>query len=467
MTIREFLGVLRRRWVSVALVVLLAIGGAGVITMLTPKVYSASAQVFLSADPTTTKAVGPQVIVGSNDLLNYLAVLNGQSPYVIDPLHKTLGLPRPGEWVSVSGQADEGTLLLTLSAQASSADLAERAANAVGPQLAEVAPRFSPLFQQNGTGIVSNTVRPAAAPSAPSSPNLRRNLVLGAFTGLLLGIGLAFIRHLGDTRVRVDDDVRAVTTAPILAHLPIARGVASGTPAMQSDPHGRLAEATRRLRTNLLFVDVTTAQHSVVVTSPMPSEGKTSTAVNLSIAMAAAGQRVLLIDADLRKPSIAPVMSLDGSVGLTSVLLGRVLLEDAVQRWGDSTLDVLPAGQIPPNPSELLGSVPMEMLFHELKSRYDFVVIDSPPLVPVVDAVILEKLAGNLLLIVAADRTTKRDLTAAFRALSSSGAAVSGVALNMVSKAANPSRYGYYRENTEAAAADEAPSRRSRRARAR
>ncbi len=463
-TIREFLGVLRRRWMTVALVVLLAIGGAAVVTMLSPKVYTATAQVYLSADNKAGEPGFQQVVLGNNDLATYVELLNSQSPYIIDPLNDALAL-KPGQWVAVSGQVGESTPLLGLSAAASSPELAARAANALGPQLAEVAPRFSPLLQSSGRGIVATTTRPATAPTAPSSPDLQRNLVLGSFAGLLLGVGLAFVRHLADTKVRVDADVKALTNAPILAHLPITRG--SGA-AMRTDPHGMLAEATRRLRTNLLFVDVTTAQHSVVITSPMPGEGKTSTAVNLAIAMASAGQQVLLIDGDLRKPSVATMMALDDSVGLTSVLLGRVSLEDALQRYGDTTLDVLAAGQIPPNPSELLGSVPMELLFHDLKSRYDFVVVDSPPLVPVVDAVVLEKLAGNLLLIVAADRTAKRDLATAFRALTNSGAAVSGVAVNMVGGSAANARYGYYREHTEAAEAALAGSpRRTRRGRSR
>jgi capsular exopolysaccharide synthesis family protein len=453
---------------TVVLVVLLAVGGAAVVTMLAPKVYTASSQVYLSADNSRAQEGAQQVVIGSNDLTTYVAVLNGQSPALIEPFRESLGL-KPGEWVSVSGSVGEAAPLLDLTANASSAELAARAANELGPQLAKVAPRFSSLLQATGRGVVSTTVSPATTPSGPSSPNLKRNLMMGAFAGLLLGVGLAFIRHLADTKVRADADIRAVSNAPILAHLPVSRSGSADMPAMRSDPHGMLAEATRRLRTNLLFVDVTTAQHSVVVTSPMPGEGKTSTAVNLSLAMAAAGQRVLLIDGDLRKPSVARMMSLDDSVGLTSVLLGRVSVEDAVQRFADTTLDVLPAGQIPPNPSELLGSVPMEMLFHELKSQYDFVVVDSPPIVPVVDAVVLEKLAGNLLLIVAADRTPKRDLVLAFRALSNSGASVSGVALNMVSgAAANASRYGYYREHTEAAeAALESSSRRTRRSRGR
>jgi capsular polysaccharide biosynthesis protein len=219
---------------TLVLVVLLAVAGAAVVTYLSPKVYTASSQVYLSADNTTADDGSQQVVVGNTDLTTYVAVLNGQSPAVIDPLKETLGLTA-GEWVTVSGSVGEAAPLLDLTAQASSAELAARAANALGPQLAKIAPQFSPLLQASGRGVVSTAIRPATAPSAPSSPDLQRNLALGAFSGLLLGIGLAFIRHLADTKVRVDADIRAVSTAPILAHLPISRGGSAGVPVMRSD----------------------------------------------------------------------------------------------------------------------------------------------------------------------------------------------------------------------------------------
>ena len=193
-----------------------------------------------------------------------------------------------------------------------------------------------------------------------------------------------------------------------------------------------------------MFVDVTTGRHSFVVTSAVPGEGKTTTAVNLALAMADSGRRTLLVDADLRDPSVARTLSMEGSVGLTTVLLGDADVHDVIQTWGSAGMDVLPAGQVPPNPSELLGSAPMEALLSSLVDEYDFVLVDSPPVVPVIDAVVVERLTGGLLMIVGIDRTKKKDLVAALKQLDTVGARVSGFARNFVQGKGGEYRYGYH-----------------------
>ena len=243
-----------------------------------------------------------------------------------------------------------------------------------------MAGEFSTLLKSSGQKVVSTPIQPASAPAQPVSPNPTRNLALGLLAGLVLGLGLAFIRHALDTKVRGEEDIRAHSDAPMLASLPLERSVAELV-SVEEDPHGRHAEAIRRLRTNLMFVDVTTGRHSFVVTSAMPGEGKTTTAVNLALAMADSGRRTLLIDADLRNPSVARTLGMEGSVGLTTVLLGDAEVGDVIQAWGTVGLHVLPAGQVPPNPSELLGSAPMEALLTRLMQEYDFVLTGAPSLV--------------------------------------------------------------------------------------
>jgi capsular exopolysaccharide synthesis family protein len=215
---------------------------------------------------------------------------------------------------------------------------------------------------------------------------------------------------------------------------------------MEHDPHGAHAESIRRLRTNLMFVDVTTGRHSFVLTSAMPGEGKTTTTINLALAIADAGSRVVLVDGDLRNPSVAKALGLEGGVGLTTALLGRASLAEVIQPWGDTGMSVLPAGQIPPNPSELLGSRPMAELFEKLAADFDFVLIDSPPLVPVIDAVLLQRLTGGLVMVVAAERTRKKDLATALTSLQTVEVAPAGFVLNFVPvSASDPYRYGTYR----------------------
>jgi capsular exopolysaccharide synthesis family protein len=275
--------------------------------------------------------------------------------------------------------------------------------------------------------------------------------MLAGLLGLALGIGLALLTHTLDTKVRTEDDIKALSQRPILGDIPLVKTNKDGLLSIETDPHGRHAEAIRRLRTNMLFVDVTTGGHSFVVTSSVPGEGKTTTTINLALAMADAGSKVLLIDGDLRNPSVASTMGLDGSFGLTTLLLGHAEPDDVIQRWRHSGLHVLPAGPVPPNPSELLGSEPMEQLFGKLAHEYDFMLVDSPPVVPVIDAVLINKLTRGLIMVVGAERTKKRDLASAVQSLETVDAPVAGFALNMVSVGSSRThRYGYYGYNRDA-----------------
>lgn len=451
-TFREFLSVLGTRWRIIALSLLAVVAAAAVQTMLTPAVYSSTAKIFLSATQPPGAGTTNQVTtyaVGTDDLARYLDVLN--APSVIEPLRQRLGLA-PETPLSVTGEVSQTSNIMTITATGGDPVLLARIANEAGPVLAEVATKkFSPLLAANGQSVEATPIAPATVPGEPLSPNARRNLLLGGLLGLALGVGLALLRHTLDTKVRTEDDIKALSQRPILGDIPMVKSSKGGLLSVDSDPHGRHAESIRRLRTNILFVDVTTGGHSFVITSSVPGEGKTTTTINLALAMADAGSRVLLIDGDLRNPSVASTMGLDGSFGLTTLLLGQADPEDVIQRWRQSTLSVLPAGPVPPNPSELLGSEPMEALFGKLSHDYDFILVDSPPVVPVIDAVLIDKLTHGLIMVVAADRTKKRDLASAVQSLETVDAPVAGFALNMVAAGSSTThRYGYYGVNADA-----------------
>ena len=442
MQLSELLAVIRQRWKLIVACVVLAAAAAAVVTLTTTPVYQANARIYLSAEKTSGQQTGSIFAITSDDLDTYVSILD--TPAVLDPLRKELGL-EPGHPIQVSAQTSGTTSILNITARASDGQEAADVANEVGPQLGKVAGEFSTLLKSSGQEVVSTPIQPATAPSRPVSPDPVRNIGLGLLAGLVLGLGLAFMRHALDTKVRGEEDIRAHSDAPMLAGLPLeSRGSKRGLISVEEDPHGRHAEAVRRLRTNLMFVDVTTGRHSFVITSAVPGEGKTTTAVNLALAMADSGRRTLLVDADLRNPSVAKTLGMEGSVGLTTLLLGDADLDDVIQTWGSAGMDVLPAGPIPPNPSELLGSAPMEALLTRLMQEYDFVLIDSPPVVPVIDAVVIERLTGGLLMVVGVDRTKKKDLTAALKQLETVGAHVSGFARNFVVSKSSDYRYGYH-----------------------
>ncbi len=410
MQLRDFLTVLRVRWRIVITCALVVVGAAAWVTYTETPVYTSQARFFLSAEDLSTgdDSRGTYVVT-TEDLNTYVAVLG--SPAVQNPLRRRLDLPQ-GTPIDVSAAVSGQASILDVTARSSDPQLAADIANAVGPQLADVAGQFSVLLTASNAVVKSTTISPAGPAATPTSPNVPRNLALAGLAGLFLGLGLAFVRHALDTKVRSESDLRSLSTSPLLASLPADRVKDRGI-ALERDPHGAYSEAIRRLRTNLMFVDITTGRHSFAVTSAVPSEGKTTTAVNLAVAMATAGGKVLLVDGDLRNPSVARRMGLEGSVGLTTVLLGNAELDDVVQRWGDTDLFVLAAGQVPPNPSELLGSQPMQDLFAKMTQDYDFVLVDSPPVVPVIDAVLIDKLTGGTLMVVASNRTKKRDVVSA------------------------------------------------------
>jgi capsular exopolysaccharide synthesis family protein len=213
---------------------------------------------------------------------------------------------------------------------------------------------------------------------------------------------------------------------------------------VQADPRSPRAESFRTLRTNLQFLNTEGTSRSFVVTSSVPSEGKSTTAANLAIALADAGGRVLVVDADLRRPKLAEYMGLEGAVGLTDVLIGRAELLDVIQPWGKGSLYVLPAGKIPPNPSELLGSPTMVNLIALFEKEFDYVLFDAPPLLPVTDAAILGKSVGGALVVVSAGHTHKNQLKGAVAALQNVDARIAGFIVTML-PTKGPDAYGYGR----------------------
>ena len=474
MTLHEFIGVLRSRWRIIAASALLVLGTAAAMTITAQPIYTATAKVYLSTEkpdePNATQTPGQTpasstYVITRQDLSTYAEVLT--SPSVMEPLRAELGLP-PGTPLNVSAFVSETTNMLVITATGTDPQLAARIANTAGPVLAKGAQKFSPLLALNNQIVESTAVDPARVPDRPISPDPKSNLAIGGLLGLSLGTGLALVRHTLDTKVRGTESIAELSSRPILGEIPTIKSPDERILSLESDPFGGHAEAIRRLRTNMLFVDVTTGGHSFVVTSSVPGEGKTTTSVNLALAMADAGSRVLLLDADLRNPSVATALGLEGSVGLTTILLGRAEPSDVIQQWGSSSLYILPAGQRPPNPSELLGSEPMEQLFQKLSHDFDFILVDSPPVVPVIDAVLINRLTHGLILVVADERTRKRDLASAVKSLETVDVPISGFALNMVANHKTAGyRYGYYgREQGEAAEPSRRRGKQPKRARA-
>ena len=447
MELRDYLEILRRRWTSVVIVALAVLGATSAYTWLAAEKYTATTRLFFAVQGTESASdLAQGSTFAEKQMTSYAEVAT--APLVLDPVVRELGLATDATTLadSVTASVPPETVILEISVTDPDPRRAAGIANAVGIEVAEVAAELSPERADGSQAVQATTLAPALVPTEPSSPQVLRNLALGLLLGVVLGLGVALLRHVLDTKVRTESDIQAVTGAPILGSIAFDDKVPAHPVIVRDDPLSAPAEAVRRLRTNLQFIDTADHARSIVISSSVPEEGKTTTAINLADALAEAGSRVVLVDADLRRPSVAGYLGLEGGVGLTTILIGRAELDDVLQPWQAIGLDVLPSGQIPPNPSELLGSPSMEKLLRELTERYDIVLLDSAPLLPVTDAAVLTKLAGGALLIAGADRIHRPQLEQAIASLETAGAHLHGVVLNKIARQETSSyayAYGY------------------------
>jgi capsular exopolysaccharide synthesis family protein len=446
MDLQEFIRVIRTRWASVALVLGLGIGAAVGVTALTPVTYTASTTLYISVQATAGSAteVGQGNNAAQQKTRSYANVV--KSARVLGPVIKELGLDvTPATLArSITAGTPQSTVLLTVAVRDHDPELAAKLANAIGRSFTDVVSDSLEKPVGGGTSLVRiETTDPATVPTQPSGPHKTVNLAAGLAGGLIGGIALALLRNAFDTRIRRTSDIGTITPAPVLGEIAFDANAAREPLIVRKDPRSTMSEAFRGLRTNLLFVDPD-ADHgkTIVVTSAMQGEGKTTTTANLALTLAENGAKVAFVDADLRRPRVAEVMGLEGAVGLSDLLIARAELEDVVQPWGSGALSVIPAGATPPNPSELLGSQAMRALIAELESRFDHVLIDSPPLLPVTDAAILSKLTAGAIVVTAAGRSRRPQLKRALEVLAGLDARVLGIVATMVHRK-NNSSYGY------------------------
>jgi polysaccharide biosynthesis transport protein len=430
MELNGILRVLRKRWLSVLVTLVVAVLLAVAVTAVMPARYTATAKMFFSARSGQSITELNEGTTFAASQMSSLADI-ATSPLVLEPVIDDLGLDTtPTELAeSVRITVPEGTAILQIAATAQTAQESADLVNAVAGELSDASDGLFPAAADGDEAVRATIHTPGAVPTEPSVPNTGVNLVLGVVLGLLVGVGVAALREARDTRVRGERDLLDVTDATVLARLGAAP-TGEAPVFMQADPHGQRAEAVRALRTNLHFLTATGSTRTIVVTSATAGEGKTTTAVNLAVALADTGTSVLLVDGDMRRPAVSRTLGLEGRAGLSTLLIGQAGLEDLAQRWGDRPLDVLPAGQVPPNPSELLSSLPMADLLAEAAGRYDVVIVDSPPVLAVTDATVLSTLAGGTLMVVSTGRHRKAELREALDRLDHVGARVLGLVLN-------------------------------------
>lgn len=430
MELRSYFRALRKHWLTLLLVTILGVLAAAAAYLLTPPRYSSSVTFYVSTPLTD----------GSNPLNagqfaqarvnSYVEVLQSEelARRVIED--RNLALTPADITRRVDATAQLNTVLVTAVVE----DTDRRQALTISRGIATAFPELVDELDNKGRRADVVTITTVSGPTLlPSAvaPDWRLYGALGLLGGLALGGLLAVAREALDTTVRTTDTASDLLGGPVLGVIDFDPDSTKSPLLLKgSKPTGR-AEALRQLRTNLQFVDATSDTEVMLITSAVPGEGKSLTSVNLALSFAEFGERVLLVDADLRRPTLATYLGVGSDVGLSGVLAGTSKPEQAIQPWGTDGLHVLPSGRLPPNPAELLGSRAMGDLISKVRTDFDRVIIDAPPLLPVTDAALVSAYADGVVMVIRWGKTHRSQVTAAVDALAQVSAPLLGGVLNM------------------------------------
>jgi capsular exopolysaccharide synthesis family protein len=441
----DYLRILRRRWRLVVATLLLVLVAAALITWRTTPQYQSTTQLFISTSASSSAEAYQGNLFSSQRLSSYADLATG-TELATRVAASTGSDLTPAELAEkVTAQASPETVLLNISVTDPDPVVAQQLTQTYGEELMTLVAELETPPGRSKPVLKATITDAATLPTSAVSPNPVRNLGLAFVLGLLLGVGLAVVRELLDTSTKSADDVTTALEAPILGTFAFDGEVGKRPLLTQLTSHEPRSEAFRVLRTNLSFVDIDATSKAIVVTSGLPGEGKSTTAVNTALALQQAGERTLLIDGDLRRPQAAELLGLDGTIGLTTALVGKVSATDVILTHA-SGLHVLASGAIPPNPSELLQSQAMASLLRELRAAYDVIIIDAPPLLPVTDAALIASQVDGAVVVVRHGRTTREQLAAARERLDAVGAHTLGAVFNMVPRKGRGdygSGYGY------------------------
>lgn len=449
MTLAQFIAVVRRRRWWIALLVFVGIGAGAAFSATQVPQYRAESSVFVSVGGATVTDLTQGGAFSESRVASYVQL--AQSPRV---LSAAAGRARIRADVAelrekVQVRAVSDTVILAVSATDEDPKAAVRLADAVADELVKAVGGIERTDEAGRALVELSVFQRAELPDAPVAPRPLVNAVLGLVAGLGSGIAIALVLETVDTKLRSVEVLRQVGGRSVLAEIPTDPG-ASTSPLIDVDNrYSDRAEQFRQLRTHLTFTNVDGGSQSILVTSSLPGEGKSSTAVNLSLMLAQSGHRVVLVDADLRRPSAAAYLGLEAGVGLSTVLTHQVELVDALQRYGADDLYVLASGRVPPNPSELLESRTMEVLIGDLCAQFDYVIVDAPPVLPVTDPTVLATRVSGVLFIAAVDgRVSSHAMQTALARLDAVGARVVGSVANRVRVGRGSSSYYGYQPAT-------------------
>lgn len=448
MTVQDFVKLLRTRWVIICVTVIIAVLCAVAVNLLTTPLYEASTRLFVS---TTSGANLTETYQGNRfsqeRVVSYTQLIMGETlaQRTIDKLDLDIDAAELRK--NVKATAKVNTVLIDVAVVDESPVRARDIADALSDEFVVMVRELEtpPDRRQPDARVIVE--QRASIPDHPVTPRTTRNLGIGLGIGLLLGVGLAFLRDQMDNTVKSRAVLEDITGVGLVGSIPLDKERRK-TPAIAFDnDNSAIAEAFRKIRTNLHFLAVDNPPRVIVVTSSFPNEGKSTTAINIALALAEAEHDVVLVEGDLRRPRLNSYLGLVGSVGYSTVLTGQTSLDEVLQKTQFPRLSVLTSGGLPPNPSELLGSLAAKNVLDQLRERFDYVVIDSSPLLAVTDAAILAANSDGVLMIARYGETKREHLAQAIGNLNNVGAPLLGAIFTMMptrGHAGYSSRYGYY-----------------------
>ncbi len=443
MDILGFLNLLRRRWLWLVIPIIVAVTATGIYSFSQPKVYTAKASSYFSIEFGQSAS---DLFQGANYTQLQLASFASlaEQPIVLDAVIQQLNLPVTTAELAarVSVVASTDTVIVDIFAEAESPEASAEIANAINAELGKVVSRLSPQNAKGDPTVQAVVVSRATPPLEPSGPENRKNLGIGLLAGLLLGLLAAVSSDKLDTRVLGEKDLPNGLT--VLGSIVSDKDASQPSAWHSSEGAALLPQAFSRIQANLRFASVDKPITRLLVTSAVPGEGKSTVAVGLALSFAESGARTILVDADMRRPRVEHYLDLEGAVGLSDVLVGSVTWQEVVQEWGDEGLRVLPAGSKPPNSTLMLQSHAMADFLDQLAESFDVLILDSPPLLAVVDPLALVTHMDGMILVVGRGKVRTHQLRAALQATAAAKANLIGVVMNRMPVPRNRiEKYGY------------------------
>lgn len=430
MDLRTYLAALRKSWLLVTLMAILGAAAGTLAYALTPPTYASTIEFYVSTP--NPEGSNPQSSgqFAESRVNSYVVLLSSEqmARRVVD----STGIERSP--LQLSRQIDASAQLNTVIVTATVTDNDPQRSLLIAQGLADGFPKLVDELDNQGRNTAVVSIHVVSGPNLqvnPISPDPKLYIGLGLAAGLILGLVIAIMREIFDNSVRTVESAQRLVGAPVIGTIVYDPDAKRSPLIVGDEASSARSEAYRQLRTNLQFISAANSADTILVTSSIALEGKSTTAVNLALTFVEFGERVLLIDGDLRRSRLGEFLGVSSDVGLTNVLAGQVALDDALQQWRDSGLTFLASGSTAPNPSELLGSSRMAALIASVQGRYDKIVIDSPPVLPVADAAVLSTYAEAVVFVVRHGRTSRTQVANAAAALEHVDATIVGSVLNM------------------------------------